>query len=979
MERQHMNGENGTSNGVTPKILALEIEADDEDEERQSLIHESQGINTESKEKEVFMGRNAHGMRRRGWGGDNGSEEDGLSNAITGNSVIQGLLRGDLMSHAVYHLRNALLLGLLAFFVLMVLEWEGGILRSEKMEKEEPAEYSPHTMSFGGKNNLAHNLNPNKKKKPKPPALTPEEQEENIENEILGEAVDIAMRATWDLSWENKRNEQAHYLHDPNLSPFASELYMAEQDVLDARQRNFTFKMIKVVEEFGVWNNPNFEEAHNLKDSFFDEFNYRDVPLSDFPDEAWQKDRNYMVSFIDQAMALVEAVKEGIMQEYNHPNPDDEEKHSFAPIIGDHEFIEGEARDKNTKTKLKGVAFLPQQSWDGLVRKLLHAMITTDHFYVVVVGKDNTYRANNFAQTQIMQFNYIMEPVFNKLGMTLISRHMGMAASPIVGALGGADIYGETDVLWHVQGHTEEEKPGEFDLLQKQTVMSGERVPVIFSPSWEELVQGSKGKAWVGNIQPGYEICEKTTMEVLPTAPACHGVHCDTQAWESGKCHVYDSVCWELRNDFTPPDQHEDVGDKDQKFAGFRQHQLEGRKMTLLFLHALSAALSTWQDQLKQDRTPLPLDAKLWHVGDTYEDIRKTVMSLDRTPGEVATVPLCEQLLKDLDPRICHIPMHARTEWTPRVIPKTHRLLGIVNNLIDGPDDGDIYDGPDLVPLAWQVPTSIIDVHMIAIASNGTEQEDDDGLFYDDDGFYGGDDFLNRKLAPNGEKNSRSSAGKKEKREERRLKKHPNNPKPAPPPPPPEKVATPAPEPATNPPTEPPTAPPTAPPPSIDPLTGKTMIVTEGSGWTVQNVPSGFCDGSAQSRCNRHANNLCLLANHNFYPGTIVGTPRNNWLTMRVSDVKHGIILARLEFGADLPSDFMFDFAIGDQLTSVPLADLNSFSREIVSDLRIYPLLLDKDRTMDGSVDGVDYEVAIRIRSAINPNCTVGVSHIYFA
>ena len=36
-------------------------------------------------------------------------------------------------------------------------------------------------------------------------------------------------------------------------------------------------------------------------------------------------------------------------------------------------------------------------------------------------------------------------------------------------------------------------------------------------------------------------------------------------------------------------------------------------------------------------------------------------------------------------------------------------------------------------------------------------------------------------------------------------------------------------------------------------------------------APVGFCDGSAQSRCNRHVDNLCLLANHNHYKGHVEG------------------------------------------------------------------------------------------------------------
>jgi hypothetical protein len=74
-------------------------------------------------------------------------------------------------------------------------------------------------------------------------------------------------------------------------------------------------------------------------------------------------------------------------------------------------------------------------AWEGLVRKLLHAVMTSDDFFVVAVGSASTYRGNNFHQSQVMQFNQIMEPVLDKLGIRLLSRNMGMDASTTISAL----------------------------------------------------------------------------------------------------------------------------------------------------------------------------------------------------------------------------------------------------------------------------------------------------------------------------------------------------------------------------------------------------------------------------------------------------------------------------------------------------------------------------------------------------------------
>lgn len=977
MER---NNENGATNGQ--KMLALEIE--DAAEEQESLLRETSDDATDNvvTKDSAFMGRNAHGVTRRRWGGENKDGQSAQSSGMMSMSrgVIQGFLRTDLMSHAVYHLRNALLLGLLAFFVLVVLEWEGGILRSEVMEDEMPN--SPHTFSYGGKYNRGHDLDPDKPKRP----LTPEE-EFDLEEEILDESVEKI--GTWDIALENNINEQAHYLHDPEKSPFASSLYNLPDDELDERQIKFATRMSKVIEEFGVWNNPDYEDAFGVDDDFFEDYYYRDVPTEDFPDWAWQKDREYILNFLDEAQALVEATKEGIMQEYNHPNPDGDERDMFSVIIGDHDFQNGTAKDKQTQARIPGVAFLPEKAWNGLVQKLLHALITSDHFYVVVVGSGETYKGNNFAKTQVMQFNYIMEPIFHKLGMTLISRNMGMDASTAISALGGADILGETDILWHVQRVEQEQKPGEFDLLQKQAIMSGERVPIVFSPQWDELMQASKGKAWVGNIQPGEDFCQKTTMDVLPDAPACHNVHCDTQAWEARKCYVYDSVCWEIRNDWNPDSQNDDVGDQDMDHPGYRRHQLEGRKMTLLILNAIGSALDIWRTNVEQDKE-LPLPTELWHVGEIYEDIRESVMSLDRIPGQVGAIPACEQLLNEVDARICHVPMHAFTEWTPRVMPVSSGLLSIINNMVEVEEATEPYDGIDIIPSSWQLDDDELDVHMIAIAANVTPAYDDDlfgGMYLDDD--WGVDDVW-MDAGGDDDGDDDGGGGDDAGRRLRRLKKHYSPPK----------APAPAPAPAPGGESGGGTAPP-PPPPAPVPAPGgdggsggagagttlysaERLNIVEGSGWRLEGAPIGFCDGSAQSRCNRREGNLCLLANHNHYQGSVVGGPKNSWLTMRVPSVRHGIILARLTFvngqGQDmLPSDFVLDYAVNDVVKSIPGSQLNSFSKEIVSGLRVFPFVNTRDAVIDGDDMGDNYDIAMRIRSEQDPDCRVRLSHIYFA
>ena len=168
-------------------------------------------------------------------------------------------------------------------------------------------------------------------------------------------------------------------------------------------------------------------------------------------------------------------------------------------------------------------------------------------------------------------------------------------------------------------------------------------------------------------------------------------------------------------------------------------------------------------------------------------------------------------------------------------------------------------------------------------------------------------------------------------------------------------------------------------PPPPESFSDKNLTIIEGSGWSVSQVPSGFCDGSAQSRCNRRSDNTCLLSNSNHYRGHLVGTPENGWLTMSLRDVPHGIILARIEFDRKWPGDLMFDYAINGKVTSLNKAQLWSFGKTLVQDLTVYPLLLDKDADPEDEYYENPCDIAIRIRSASTPTFKMRISHIYYA
>jgi hypothetical protein len=438
--------------------------------------------------------------------------------------------------------------------------------------------------------------------------------------------------------------------------------------------------------------------------------------------------------------------------------------------------------------------------------------------------------------------------------------------------------------------------------------------PVILTPAASQLAMDTNGKAWLGNIQPGADLCGETGKQgmkvFIPDVPACQYLRCTDQMKHGGYCEKHNSVCWVDRTTVWNPDlQDGNVGYQNDGYANYREHQWEGRKLTLLVLHALEEALDRWGTEMQEDQLPLADD--LWHVGPTYKELRDTVRSLERLPGKSVAVPPCEHLLRHLDPMICHLAMHAMTEWTPRVTPVASRLkAAVVESIADeNSDKVELYTAVDLFPMEWKIPSNQVDLHMIAIATNDTSglgkkpsdltvtddffSDDDEPWNADDDGDYG----------------------------------------------------------------------------------NRRMSVQTPKGWLVYNAPIGFCDGSAQSRCNR------MIYNH--YKAGILGHGGSDWLTLNVGAIKEGIILGRFDFGinrslADLPDDFLFEYSVGGNATSLSRDEFVNFGVQIVSDLWVFPFLIDREMSHNVDESKQIVVVAIRVSSSVASDL-IRLTHVYYA
>lgn len=99
-----------------------------------------------------------------------------------------------------------------------------------------------------------------------------------------------------------------------------------------------------------------------------------------------------------------------------------------------------------------------------------------------------------------MQFNHIMEPIFHKLGIRLISRNMAMGGLGTMHfSLASGSLYGEKDFLIWDSSMTEKALEDQ-DLFNKQAILGGERVPIIFNSHPNNLHVETGGNFWYGSF-----------------------------------------------------------------------------------------------------------------------------------------------------------------------------------------------------------------------------------------------------------------------------------------------------------------------------------------------------------------------------------------------------------------------------------------------------------------------------------------------
>ena len=906
-------------------MAPLEFE---EEEEMTSLMVETGG------------GMARHGMRKR--------RVHGFGNGAGGSKSDQGGgFAGLLRSKTAYVLRNALVLGVMGWLVFLFLTAMNQMVENEPTE-ETYARGSAHKSSFGGLNNPVNSAGFKEHNK--------HEAGDSQGFMVLPES-NVGQKIV-SVSTQNLMNHVGHYWHDPYRSPFSSPLYNVSDDELAKNQVDFEVLLNQTRDKFhGEWSleDPYFIEfqKERPKPAFLDYPN-DDCPVEEFPKKSWQIDEDYVGQFIDEARSLIARMKDGIYEEFGFTayrndgtrSTEDELKElkSFFQVVTEGYDVDDKnnAIDPKTKQKLLGIGHLRKNAWDALVKKLLHGMITTGNFFVVQVGDATAAgHGNNFIKSSIMQFHYIMEPVFDLLGMRLFSRNMAMKDTSVAyQGMGGADTIGETDLLWYASSYAGD-TPGALDLLYKQAILGGERVPIILTDKPGNLAHESNQTAWIGNLH--FAVCESK-----PNLNLC-------------KDDIHDSVCWVDRSD-VKPEVKQQTQVPPEKYPGHLYHLRHSRLLSMLVLHAMEAALDAWVDGIEDN--DFPLKDEHWHINDMDVKVREAV----RTFQEEDYSTPCEAMFGKELALLCHMELHAYTEWTPRVTPHESSLRSLIAGDMEVANFyiGEAYEGVDLLPFKWKPKENAVDVHAIGIVTSIPAREEDkfDPLAmyddYDDDQGFGYND-------DDGNSGRRNLNGSPERLQNRRVLLNPD------------------------------------------------LNVTAGLGWMMHNPISGYCDGSSQSTCSRSKDSNCLLAGHNDHRDSgLLGDDLSGWLILLIPSVREGIILAR--FDTKVPSgantvtegwsevnngavagsgsgqrqrdlaigqDFVLDVAIGDSIKSYPMNEFQRMGIKVADDMVLHLLMSSKDDLDtdggDTGSEGVNVQVAIRIRSNNKRSSSIMLTHIYYA
>ena len=210
-----------------------------------------------------------------------------------------------------------------------------------------------------------------------------------------------------------------------------------------------------LIEKWGSWTFVDPKKDTRPTEDYYKEYPNRDIPYEEFPTNAWQTDVEYLTKFLPEAIALVERAQNAILAEYGKL-PTETEMFTTEQIPHDELATATGLNPFGRRGKFTGRPSTKQggwttpKSWEGLVTRMLHAVMTEDNFIFAMAGHSAAAgHGNHFQQSYTLQVQWILEAVFARLGIKHQSRNFGNGGlGTIQHGLGAAGVFGpDVDVL----------------------------------------------------------------------------------------------------------------------------------------------------------------------------------------------------------------------------------------------------------------------------------------------------------------------------------------------------------------------------------------------------------------------------------------------------------------------------------------------------------------------------------------------------
>eukprot|EP00986_Skeletonema_menzelii_P003060 scaffold895_cov132-Skeletonema_menzelii.AAC.8 len=709
---------------------------------------------------------------------------------------------------------------------------------------------------------------------------------------------------------------------------------------------------------------------------------FLDLTESKFPEESWQADAVYANHFQDAGAKLVVRAKEAIFATYHGyglknvqatGEGDDNATWELEDVdkrlqerinmfivnqqVDLGSIASAEALDDFASSWREKGGWTTSRSWDGLKRRLLHALMTNSPFNVVVTGSWQSmgYGGNHGHQSMAAAMEQMLGPLFEKLNVHLVVRAIGLppltglssqdenelmmgGRSTLIHSLGWSSIYGsDVDmVVWddynlEENGKSDETSKALFDLFARQALLAGDTsLPFLWGGDFDVLrnlhQNADVDVGQLGNAMAGVEeTASQSAASGLEWAAQYLKCSSKTKRYCDGDAYKFDSHCWVDHGGNAPPTPQLDQIPVLPTAVGWRMHQIKGYTLSYNILAALDDAIDLWAEKTIFEGHPLADEN--WHMGDYITNVQDKVKALTESNAQH-----CFQLEEQmkLPKRLCKNRMKGRTEHTPRANPIQTSLRSVLSNSDVSVESDALWEGylsdEAIIPSGEVNPIEI--ANLVKNPSNAKQRRLLRQRWLRQRLVRRADNnLIGRALLSNVKRSitKRKAAGEVKNQLQRRLD-------------------------------------------NIEP----------GDGWkVVHTFPGDKCDGSIlSSGCGTLKSSECLLEGHQGSRGGVWGTESTGWLVMKAPGVESGFAALNLEVESTLPDSFVLEYAIENGETRT-LSTLHK--DQFVENLQIpvpgMSLLTVFD---DEKKSNVDLVVSVRVKGC-NDDCKFGVTHLYWA